>query len=141
MRRLKTTKPISIMEKLNIRLECINPVLNVKDLNISRGYYLNVLGFEEEEWGKDAVDFTCISRDGFCIYLCQGDQGQAGTWLWVGFDGDIHALHKALKANGAIMTEEPVNYPWAFEMLVEDPDGHVLRFGTGPSSDLPFAGQ
>ena len=57
------------MEKLNIRLECINPVLNVKDLNISRGYYLNVLGFEEEEWGKDAVDFTCISRDVF-VFTC-----------------------------------------------------------------------
>jgi len=27
----------------------------------------------------------------------------------------------------------------AFEMQVEDPDGHVLRFGSEPKADRPFA--
>ena len=25
-----------------------------------------------------------------------------------------------------------VNYSWAYEMRIEDPDGHVLRFGSEP---------
>ena len=30
------------------------------------------------------------------------------------------------------------NYPWAYEMKVEDPDSHVLRFGSKPKEDRPF---
>ena len=30
------------------------------------------------------------------------------------------------------------NYPWAYEMKVDDPDGHVLRFGSESRSDRPF---
>ena len=26
----------------------------------------------------------------------------------------------------------PEHYPWAYEMKVTDPDGHVLRFGSEP---------
>jgi hypothetical protein len=32
----------------------------------------------------------------------------------------------------------PSNYSWAMEMQIEDPDGHVLRFGTDPDHDEPF---
>jgi hypothetical protein len=28
-----------------------------------------------------------------------------------------------------------MNRPWAYEMQVEDPDGHVLRFGSEPLSE------
>ena len=47
---------------------------------------------------------TC--RDIAGIYLCQGDEG-----------GRAHGCGP------------PENYAWAYEMEVEDPDGHVLRFG------------
>jgi hypothetical protein len=29
---------------------------------------------------------------------------------------------------------ETENFPWACEMRVGDPDGHVLRFGSDPKS-------
>jgi len=98
---------------------------------------LDVLGFRESEWGDD--QFTCVTRDSSCIYLSQGSQGQPGTWLWLGFDGDIYAVYNELIAKGATISRPPTNYPWALEMHVEDPDGHVLRFATEPDNDQPFA--
>jgi len=34
--------------------------------------------------------------------------------------------------------QPPCNYPWALEIHVEDPDGHILRFGSEPLTDRPF---
>ncbi len=31
-----------------------------------------------------------------------------------------------------------MNYAWAHDMHVEDPDGNVLRLGPEPKSDRPF---
>jgi hypothetical protein len=63
--------------------------------------------------------------------LCQGDQGHAGTWVWVGV-ADVDALHESLKARGAIVRHPPSDYPWAREMQIADPDGNVLRLGSDP---------
>jgi hypothetical protein len=41
--------------------------------------------------------------------------------------------------SGARIRQEPENYSWAYEMQVEDPNGHVLRFGSEPLKDRPFA--
>jgi len=118
-----------------IRIENIQPILSVKDMHASRDFYINILGFEEADWGDD--NFTSISRDNCRIYLCRGGQGSVGTWIWIGFEGDIYLLHNELKEKGVTIRQTPTNYPWALEMHVEDPDGHVLRFGTDPLSE-PF---
>jgi hypothetical protein len=65
------------------------------------------------------------------IYLCEKHQGQAGTWAWVGVE-DVSALYEEYKSTGAIILRPRENYPWAVEMQVADPDGHVLRFGSEP---------
>lgn len=65
------------------------------------------------------------------IYLSEGDQGQPGTWVWIGVS-DVEALHEELKAKGATILHPPESFPWACEMKVADPDGHVLRFGSDP---------
>jgi len=118
-----------------IRIENIQPILFVKNMQVSRDFYINILGFEEADWGDD--NFTCISRDDCGIYLCRGEQGNPGTWIWIGFDGDIYSLYNEFKEKGVTIRQAPVNHPWALEMHVEDPDGHVLRFGTDPVSE-PF---
>jgi hypothetical protein len=33
----------------------------------------------------------------------------------------------------------PTNFSWAYEFRIADPDGHVLRFGSDPLRDQPFA--
>ena len=109
------------------RFERADPILRVADLQRSLAYYVEVLGFTNAEWGGD--DFTCVSRDNASIYLSEGDQGQPGTWVWVGVE-DVNALYEELESRGAIILHPPENFPWALEMKVTDPDGHVLRFGS-----------
>jgi predicted enzyme related to lactoylglutathione lyase len=99
-------------------------------------YYVDVLGFTNADWGND--DFTSVNRDAAGIYLCRGAQGHPGTWVWLGVE-DVAALYEEYQASGAKIHRPPENYPWAYEMKVEDPDGHVLRFGSEPQADLPFA--
>jgi catechol 2,3-dioxygenase-like lactoylglutathione lyase family enzyme len=127
---------MSSPENLPIRLEGIQPILAVKSIAESRKFYVEILGFEEDTWGDDT--FTSIRRDNTGIYLCKGYQGKPGTWLWVGFDGDIFALHEILVGQGVQIKLPPTNFSWAMEMHVVDPDGHILRFGTDPDSSQPF---
>jgi catechol 2,3-dioxygenase-like lactoylglutathione lyase family enzyme len=117
------------------RFEHANPILSVADMTASVSYYVNALGFNNAEWGSD--DFTAVTRDGACIYLCRGAQGSAGTWAWVGVE-DATALYEEYSTTGAHIRYPPRNYAWALELHVEDPDGHVLRFGSEPLTDRPF---
>ena len=114
------------------RFEHANPILNVANLARSVRYYVDILGFTNAEWGGD--DFTCVTRDGASIYLSEGDQGQPGTWVWLGVE-DVESLHHEYSRSGATILQAPENFPWACEMKVADPDGHVLRFGSDPKDD------
>ena len=119
-----------------MRVEGIDAILRISDMVRSRNFYVGKLGFNEAQWGNN--DFTYFSKDGSGIYVCRGAQGCPGTWVWIGFDGNIFALHQELKDRGVRIKMEPTNFSWAFEMQVEDPDGHVLRFGTSPDRTMPF---
>ena len=121
----------------DFRIENVTPILNVSDMNRSLAFYTDILGFEKADWGDDS--FTSINRDKMGIYLCKGAQGVSGTWIWIGFDGDIFSLHQQLKAKGVTIQLPPTNFSWAYELQVVDPDGHVLRFGTDPDDKEPFA--
>jgi hypothetical protein len=42
-------------------------------------------------------NFTSVTRDNCGIYLCKGEQGNAGIRVWIGFDGDIFPRMKNSK--------------------------------------------
>jgi catechol 2,3-dioxygenase-like lactoylglutathione lyase family enzyme len=111
------------------RFENSQPILRVENIEASLGFYVGVLGFKNASWGTE--DFTSISRDGACMYLCRGDQGRGGAWVWVGVE-DAEKLHDELKARSVAIRHPLTNYSWALEFHVEDPDGNVLRFGSEP---------
>lgn len=115
--------------KPKTRFEHAEPILRVSNMPASLRYYVDVLGFRNADWGTD--EFTSVARDGASIYLCRDAQGCAGTWVWVGVE-DAQALFEEYRASGAKIRQGPVNRPWALEIQVEDPDGHVLRFGSEP---------
>ena len=116
-------------------VECIIPILNVADLAASVAFYTRVLGFKTD-W--NAGTMASVSRDGQAIMLCQQGQGQRGTWVWIGVE-DIEPLHADFVAKGASFRLKPTNCFWAYEMQIEDPDGHVLRFGSDTKADQPTA--
>ena len=64
-------------------------------------------------------------------------QGHTGTWAWIGAE-DAETLAAELRQCGAKIRHPPTDYPWAYEMQVEDPDGNVLRFGSEPKRDEPY---
>jgi uncharacterized glyoxalase superfamily protein PhnB/heme-degrading monooxygenase HmoA len=112
-------------------VECIVPILRVRSLRDSLRYYVDVLGFVTEWGAEEGSTMASVARDGRSIMLCEGAQGQPGTWIWIGVD-DIRPLYDRLSRRGAKIRQAPENRPWAYEMQVEDPDGHVLRFGSEP---------
>jgi len=119
---------------MKTRFEHADPILSVKNMAVSVAYYRDVLGFRTAPWG--GAWFTAVTRDGACIYLCQGGQGVPGTLVWVGVE-DVAALYAEYQSTAARIRMTPANHYWAYEMQVEDPDGHVLRFGSEPRTDIP----
>ncbi len=111
------------------------PILRVKDLEKSLDYYLRVLGFLKD-W--EGPSMASVSRGRASIMLCEGDQGNPRTWVWIGV-GDAEELHREYAGKGATVRLPPTNYPWAYEMHIEDPDGHVLRFGSERKTDRPIS--
>jgi predicted enzyme related to lactoylglutathione lyase len=111
------------------------PVFRVESVRAAVDYYLGVLGFQLN-WGYEGV-FASVSRDKCNIFLCEGDQGHPGTWVWIGVN-DAAALEAEYRAKGAKIRHPPTNYPWAYEMQVEDLDANVLRFGSDPIAGQPL---
>ena len=111
----------------------VTPVLRVRDVAASRDYYVRSLGFQVN---FENEDFVSVSRGKCCLFLCQGDQGNPGAWVWI--DGkDVDALYEEYKGSGAKIRHPPTNYSWALEMQVEDLDGNILRLGSDPREDEP----
>jgi predicted lactoylglutathione lyase len=121
------------------KLECINPILVVRDITVSLNYYVKVLGFAKADWVADNSRFALVLRDGFGIYLSEDPQARSHAQVWIGAE-DIEPLYHEYVASGATIREPPTNYSWAYEMMVEDPDGHLLRIGSDPKEGVPFNG-
>jgi catechol 2,3-dioxygenase-like lactoylglutathione lyase family enzyme len=123
--------------QMSAKLECINPILIVRDIKASLDYYVRILGFEKAEWVTEESRFAMVSRDGFGIYLSEHPKEHSKAHVWIGAE-DIGPLHEEFMAAGAHIEKPPTNYSWAYEMVVEDPDGHALRIGSDPKQDIPF---
>ena len=119
----------------SVELEGLSPILRVANLAASLTYYVDILGFRIDWQHRDVI--ASVSRGPCSIFLCEGDQGHPGTWVWIGVS-DADALQAEISQRGAIIRMPPTNYPWALEMHVEDPDGNVLRFGSEPRENEPY---
>jgi len=116
-----------------VGFEGVTPILRVQTLSASIEYYVQKLGFKLDWYGPW---FGSISRGQCHIFLSEGDQGQSGSWVWIGVE-DADALFEEYRSAGAKVRHAPTNYTWAYEMQVEDLDGNILRLGSDPKSDQP----
>lgn len=114
-----------------MKFECVVPILYAANVKESLRYYREVLDFEEH-WGwEDPPTFGGVSRGNVSIYFCEGGQGQPGTWLAVNVD-NVDEYYETIRTKGAKILSAPENKEWHMrEMLVEAPDGHIIRFGHG----------
>ena len=120
---------------LRATLGGVIPILSVESLDASVSYYIDQFGFSLQ-WRSGTV--ASVARDRTSLMLCEGDQGHAGTWVWIATT-DVDALYAELRDRGARLRHAPANYPWGSrECQVTDPDGHVLRFGADLRPGEPF---
>lgn len=112
--------------------ESIVPILYSTDVKKSIAYFMNELAFDNSwEWDHDPVSFGGVSKECVRLFFCLHDQGQPGTWLAINLD-NVDEYYEIIKARGARIISPPDNKPWFMrEMLVETPDGHIIRFGHG----------
>ena len=113
----------------------VTPILKVGNLAASIEYYVKMLGFKVD-WDDPGI-IASVSRGRCHLMLCEGDQGNPGTWVWIGVDA-VEPLFEEYSAKGVKVRTPPTNYWWAYEMQIEDPDGHVLRFGADAKKDEPI---
>lgn len=116
-------------------------VLSVADLERSRAYYRDVLGFDVTDWWAERDGLTGLALklhqapDPSRIFPNPPEPGSsigidvsAYVENWAGLD----SLYQEFKSKGAIIAMEPVVYadggPWK-EFVIEDPDGYHLAFG------------
>jgi len=121
-----------------LRLREIQPNFTVNDLDRSRRFYTNVLGFfEGEKWSEGGVVKMIMLKAGACeLGLSQDDwakgrdrQKGQGMRVYCRTVQDIDALAARIKKFGGMLTEEPKDQPWGVRSLsVDDPDGFHLTF-------------
>jgi predicted enzyme related to lactoylglutathione lyase len=118
-----------------IRFEGMVPIFPVADLDVSIDYYTRVLGFRIEFFQKGII--ASIARGKCELFLTEGDQGNAPSWAFAGVSS-VDKLLAEIEPRGARIRQPPTNYPWGYEVQVEDPDGNVLRFGSEQQKGLPL---
>jgi catechol 2,3-dioxygenase-like lactoylglutathione lyase family enzyme len=114
------------------------PCLMVADVLAAHSYYADKLGFRSPRMWGDPPTFCITQRDGLELMLAQVDSGRQvhpnaendgriDAYFWV---RDADDLHAEFTAKGADVVCEPEDQPYGMrEILVRDPDGHVLCFG------------
>lgn len=109
-------------------------VLAVQDLERSRRYYLDVLGFTEDP--ITAYGWAFLSKDVFHVMLgeCRDEipAGATGNHSWyihVLVD-DVDGYHEEVRARGAEILTAPTDRAYGLrEFTLCTPDGHRLMFG------------
>ena len=118
-----------------INFHVASPILRVKNLNKSLKHYVQVLGFVID-WEYPGI-IASVSRGKCNLMLCEGDQGNPGSWVYIGV-GDAQKLYEEYLGTGATIRQPPTNFSWALEIQVQDLDGNVLRFGSDSLPNVPY---
>jgi|SRR5699024_9646320 len=108
--------------------------LQVRDLEASKSFYTNKLGFEPIETpNPGAVVFKYNkSKASFAIRKPIGDiEGKelgVGTSLWFAIDGTIEKLKERFEEKDISILGTIGQTPFGKTLMIKDPDGYVLTF-------------
>ena len=104
-------------------------ILYSGDIPGSLDYYIEKLAFDQKwEWDSPPT-FGGVSKDDVEIFFCEKEEGNPVIWLCVLID-NVDEYYERIKDKGAKIVAQPQSKEWSIrEMLVEDPDGHIIRFG------------
>lgn len=108
-------------------------VLAARDLDISKAFYIEKLGFDEdfsvEGWTFLSRD-NCHLRIGHCPDTMPASECGDHSWFAYLHVEDAQALYEEIKNRGAPILHELEDKAWGFrEFSVITPDGHRIVFG------------
>jgi predicted enzyme related to lactoylglutathione lyase len=116
-------------------------VLAVQQLERSRRFYLDVLGFTEDDIRSPGWAF--LSKDAFHLMLgeCRDEVPAAATgnhsWFIHLLVDDADAYFQEVRARGAEIVAPPTDRPYGLrEFILSTPDGHRIVIGQA----IPAAG-
>lgn len=118
-----------------MKIESVIPILYSDDVLRSIRFYTEVLGFDDHWTWDDPATFGRVNNGDITIFFCKGDQGHKGTWLALNVD-NVDEFYEMIKDKEVEISGPPETKPWSMrEMLVKDPDGHILRVGHNTQYD------
>jgi len=109
------------------------PVLEISDMVGSLAFYKDKLGFDAATWGEPP-SFAIVQRGEVTLALALVAGGTATvsrkTWAAYIYVRNVDNLFAELRAAGVAVADPPENRPYnCREMIIDDPDGHILAFG------------
>lgn len=123
------------------RFQSITPNLIVRDIERSRAFYCDVLGFSVKETVPDASPFVFVwlERDGVSVFLNDAvtaahampgaeDRPFGGTATLYFVVTDVDALHASVAERTPIAMPIVTQFYGMREFGIIDPDGHFLMF-------------
>lgn len=108
--------------------------LQVRDLEVSKDFYTNKLGFEISEMSNPYAYVFKYNKGeaSFAIRtpMANIDDKElgVGVQLWFAIDGTIEDLQTDLTAKGIVILGTINNTPFGKTVIVKDPDGYTLTF-------------
>jgi len=118
-----------------MKIESVIPILYSDDVARSIAFYTEVLGFKQHWSWDETPTFGGVVNDEATIFFCKGAQGHKGTWLAINVD-NVDEFYEKIKDKDVEISGPPEDKPWSMrEMLVKDPDGHILRIGNNTNCD------
>ena len=113
--------------------------LTVKDLETSKKWYRDVVGFEiDREIEREGKVIALAVRAGDVRLMLNQDNGARG-WDRAKGEGfslmimtnDVDDVANHIKANGGTLAMEPTDMPWGARVFrIEDPDGYRFAVST-----------
>lgn len=121
-------------QKIYIMKKLIFSSLQVRDLEVSKAFYTDKLGFELSEMtNPEACIFKYNQGEAsFALRKPIGDlDGKelgTGVSLWFTVDERIEELQKQLTEKGVLLLGSINNTPFGKTLMAKDPDGYVITF-------------
>ena len=110
-------------------------ILPVTDIQRSLAYYTEKLGFEAQWAWDDPPTFGGVVREEVELFFSKAESPQNPVWFCIVVD-NVDEYYESIKDKGGDIFELPDTKPWSMrEMLVRDPDGHVVRVGHNTACD------
>jgi uncharacterized glyoxalase superfamily protein PhnB len=128
--------PPHALETQPLHGESLQASLTVKDVEISVGWYRDVLGFSVDRQHERNGKLVAVSLSAGDVRLLVAQDDGAKGWNRTKGDGlslqittsdDVDAIAARVKQRGGTLDTEPTDMPWGVRVIrLQDPDGFKL---------------